>query len=102
MAGRQAKIIAPAQLRALVRHVQKLPNPLRSEAIVLLSVKAGMRAGEIAKLEWPMVLNAAGKIADTIEIRDCIAKKRSGRRLPMHPDVRRVLRDLYRRSDGKG
>jgi hypothetical protein len=31
--------------------------PLRNRVIVLLSVKAGLRAGEIAKLTWDMVLD---------------------------------------------
>jgi len=61
MPGRQAKFIAPAALTSVLRHVSKYhSDPKRSRTIILLSAKAGLRAAEIAKLEWPMVLNAEG------------------------------------------
>ena len=41
--------------------------------IVLLSVKAGLRAGEIAGLTWDMVLEPTGTVGTAIEVRD--AKK---------------------------
>jgi integrase/recombinase XerD len=53
--------------------------------MILLSVKAGLRACEIAGLERSMVLDAQGKVSGTINVRDIIAKKRGGRRIPMHP-----------------
>jgi len=34
----------------------------RSLVIILLSLRAGLRAAEIAKLEWHMVLDATGKV----------------------------------------
>jgi hypothetical protein len=34
--------------------------------MVLLSVKAGLRAREIAKLTWPMVVDAQGRIGSHI------------------------------------
>ena len=59
--------------------------------IVLLSVKAGLRAGEIANLTWPMVLDPSGDIATYIELYDVAAKMRSGRRVPLHDDLREAL-----------
>ena len=35
-------------------------HPLRNAVIVLLSAKAGLRAGEIANLTWDMVVDATG------------------------------------------
>lgn len=102
MPGRQAKVIRPAQLRVLLRHVHHHSDPTRSRAIVLLSVKAGLRAAEIAKLEWPMVLDASGKVSSSIEIDDRIAKKGSGRRVPMHPELRDALSALLRRTGSSG
>jgi integrase len=43
--------------------------------MILLSVKAGLRAGEIAKLTWSMLLDTDGRIADCIELHDSAAKK---------------------------
>jgi integrase len=102
MAGRQAKVMRSAQMNALLRHVRRHPDPVRSRVIVLLSLKAGLRAAEIAKLEWPMVLDATGKVSNSIEIDDRIAKKGSGRRIPMHPDLRRALCELRGNSGSEG
>ena len=38
-------------------------NPLRNRVIVLLSAKAGLRAGEIANLTWDMVVGPTGQIS---------------------------------------
>jgi integrase len=53
-------------------------NPLRNRVLVLLSLKTGLRAGEIANLTWPMVLGPEGGIAPVNELRDHAAKKGSG------------------------
>jgi integrase len=63
----------------------------RDRAMILLSVKAGRRAGESARLDWSMVLGARGKVVDVLAIHDAIVKKRGGRRIPTHPDLRRAL-----------
>jgi hypothetical protein len=53
--------------------------------MILLSIKAGLRACEIAGLDWSMVLDARGRVGGTIHVRDVIATKRGGRRIPMQP-----------------
>jgi integrase len=57
MAGKQAKILNDKQLAHLLAYASTTRYPLRNRVIVLLSVKAGLRAGEIAKLTWDMVLD---------------------------------------------
>lgn len=94
MAGKQAKVLTEHQLRTLLAYINTTRNPDRNAVIVLLSVKAGLRAAEIAKLTWPMVLTADGSIADTICLHDKIAKKKSGRTIPMHPTLQRALLKL--------
>jgi integrase len=59
--------------------------------MVLLSVKAGLRAGEIANLSWDMLLEPTGHVGNTIELRDTAAKKRSGRVIPLHRELRQML-----------
>jgi integrase len=66
-------------------------HSLRNRVIVLLAAKAGLRAGEIAKLTWDMVLDPTGDIGSVIELRDAAAKNGSGRLIPVHPDLRRAL-----------
>jgi integrase len=70
--------------------------------MILLSVKAGLRACEIAGLDWSMVLDAQGQVSGTLHVRDVIAKKRGGRRVPMHPDRRRALERLARTTEPTG
>jgi integrase/recombinase XerD len=94
MAGKQAKILSDEHLKALLNFTRQTRYPARNRAIVLLSTKAGLRAGEIAKLTWAMVLDPDGNVGDTIELQDRAAKKRSGRRIPMHPDLRVALTKL--------
>ena len=46
--------------------------------------KAGLRAGEIANLTWPMVTDPNGHIGTVIALEDRFAKKKSGRVIPLH------------------
>ena len=87
MLGKQAKTLAPRDVADLLAFVDCSRHPLRNRVIVLLSAKAGLRAGEIAGLTWDMVLDASGQISNAIELRDAVAKKGSGRLIPMHPEL---------------
>ena len=87
MIGKQAKILSDEQVERLLLFVSTTRNPVRNRVIVLLSLKAGLRAGEIANLTWPMVLGPQNEIAGVIELRDDAAKKGTGRRIAMHPDL---------------
>jgi integrase len=91
MAGRQAKILHEQQINDLLVFASTTRNPLRNKLIVLLSVKAGLRAGEIAGLTWDMVLDPTGEVGQTIELHDAVAKKNSGRRIPMNPMLQSTL-----------
>src|SRR5438105_511971 len=98
MAGKQAKILTRQQVIAALRHVRRSRYPQRDRVIILLSFKAGLRAGEIAKLTWSMLLDPDGRIANHIELYDRAAKKRSGRTIPLHPALRRELQRLRRHN----
>ena len=91
MAGRQAKILHEQQINDLLVFASATRNPLRNKLIVLLSVKAGLRAGEIAGLTWEMVLDPTGEVGQAIELHDRIAKKNSGRRIPINPTLQTAL-----------
>jgi integrase len=91
VAGRQAKILHEQQINDLLVFASASRNPLRNKLIVLLSVKAGLRAGEIAGLTWDMVLDPTGEVCHAIELHDRVAKKNSERRIPLHPALRTGL-----------
>jgi integrase/recombinase XerD len=49
-----------------------------------------------------MVLDARGRVASHLTVEDRIAKKRAGRRIPIHPELASALRTLLPVSIGKG
>jgi integrase len=102
MAGKQAKILSNEQITSLLVFASSTRNPHRNHLILLLSLKAGLRAGEIAKLTWDMVLGPTGEIGHVIELRDCAAKKKSGRRIPIHPSLRTALAAWRNRTTDTG
>ena len=70
--------------------------------IVLLSVKAGLRAAEIAKLSWDMVLDPSGEVGSTLALQDKIAKKGGGRSVPLHAELCQTLIEARRTCIGQG
>jgi integrase len=103
MPGRQAKYLSPSMIRRMLRHVRATSAyPERDIIIILLSVKAGLRACEIVGLDWPMVLDARGRIGHVLSVHDAIAKKRHGRTVPMHPDLKAALARLQNRYPCQG
>lgn len=94
--GKQAKTLTKAQTDALMGHVTRTRNNVRNRAIVLLSVKAGLRAKEIANLTWAMVTDSSGEIGPAIHLQDKASKGRSGRIIPLNRDLRTALGELQR------
>ena len=60
----------------------------------MLSVKAGLRAKEIAGLSWSMVTDADGDISTSIHLTDKASKGRGGRVIPLNMQLRLKLADL--------
>jgi len=102
MAGKQAKILSDDQVAYVLKALRKRRYPTRDELLFLLSIKAGLRAGEIAALTWQMVLTASGEIGDVIELHDDAAKKGSGRTVPLNPALRGALMALAGHSGTAG
>jgi integrase len=91
MVGKRAKILSPDHVQDLLVFAAQTRAPLRNQVLVLLSVKTGLRAGEIANLTWPMVLEPTGEVGRLLELQDQIAKKGSGRIIPIHPELHAAL-----------
>ena len=68
--GKQAKTLNKKQIDQLLWYVGTLRHAKRNELIVLLSVRAGLRAKEIAELKWDMLTDADGEIAYSIRLTD--------------------------------
>ncbi len=102
MAGKQAKTLSTDHIDDLLFFAERSRHPLRNRLIVLLSVRAGLRAAEIAKLTWNMVLGPSGEVGVAIELQDKIAKKRGGRSIPLHAELRVALIEARKAYNGQG
>jgi integrase/recombinase XerD len=95
--GKQSKIITDKQVRAVLAELDARRYPLRDRVMFLLSMKAGMRAVEIASITWAMVTDAEGKIGDVIALQNRASKGRGGGRIiPVHPDLKTALVTLHK------
>jgi integrase/recombinase XerD len=73
-------------------------NELRPNRLIfLLSVKAGLRAKEIARLTWVMTNDSQGEIARAICLQDSASKGKSGRFIPLNVEVRDALIEYRKR-----
>ena len=92
--GKQAKTLTKPQIEAVLGYLSKTRYPIRDRVIFLLSVKAGLRAKEIASLTWSMVTDAEGTLSDTISLTDIASKGRGGRVIPINKELRAALMAL--------
>lgn len=91
--GKQAKPLSKGQIEAVLGYLARTRHPIRNPLIFLLSIKAGLRAREIALLTWRMVTDAQGEIGQAIVLQDEASKGRSGRVIPLNEELRRALID---------
>ena len=89
--AKQAKTLTKPQIEAVLGYLAKTRYPIRDRVIFLLSVKAGLRAKEIASLTWAMVTDAEGSLTDAISLTDIASKGRGGRVIPINKDLRGAL-----------
>src|ERR1035437_6359064 len=98
MSGKQAKILAANHIDDLLLFAETTRYPVPDLVIVLLSVKAGLRAAEIANLTWDMVLDPGG-VCTSLALRDSAAKMGHGRVIPLHSVLRDALTAFNRRAN---
>jgi integrase/recombinase XerD len=92
--AKQAKTLTKPQIDAVLGYLAKTRYPLRDRVIFLLSVKAGLRAKEIASLTWSMITDAEGALTDAISLTDVASKGRGGRVIPINKELRAALMAL--------
>jgi integrase len=95
--GKQAKTLSKGQVEAVLGYLTKTRNPARNRLIFLLSVKAGLRAKEIARLTWRMTNDSMGEIGTSLYLLDVASKGKSGRIIPLNEELRSALIE-YRRQ----
>jgi integrase len=92
--GKQAKILNRSQVEAVLNHINGRRYGLRNQVIFLLSIRAGLRAKEIAALKWSMIVGADGEVGEYIHLTNDASKGQSGRMIPMNKQLRASLVEL--------
>ena len=91
---KQAKPLNEKQQRFVLSHIDDTRDAIRNRVMFLLSVDAGLRAKEIASVEWRMVLDAEGNLTDAIRLENKSAKGSSGGVVYMSERLKAALADL--------
>ncbi len=90
--GKQAKVLTERQIQKALRYIETTRYPERDRVIFLLSVKAGLRAKEIACLTWAMVTDPEGNVSDVIALENKASKGRNGgRTVPLNRELQAAL-----------
>jgi len=93
--NKQAKIISSRQEKIILSYLEATRYPLRNKTIFLLSIKAGLRAKEIACLEWSMCLDSNGNVDLFLRLENRASKGKSGRVIPLNKVLKASLVKLY-------
>ena len=96
--SKQAKTLNKNQVDAVLNYLAGRRHVVRNQTIFLLSVKAGLRAKEIADLRWEMLLNADGTLDQMISLSNDASKGMSGRHLPINKGLRSKISELHMES----
>lgn len=96
--GKQAKILTKSQVDAVTAFLLTRRHGLRDQTVFMLSVKAGLRAKEIANLKWEMVVGPDGEVGTAIHLPNIATKGNSGRIIPLNKQLRINLLALLERA----
>jgi integrase len=91
---KQAKTLNKNQINSVLNYLSSSRNTLRNEVIFLLSVKAGLRAKEIAGLRWEMVMESDATLGGHISLTNEASKGNSGRHIPLNKSLKIRLAEL--------
>ena len=99
--GKQAKTLTQKQTEVALSYLASKRHGLRNQVVFLLSIKAGLRAKEIAGLRWSMAVEATGQVGTTINITNAVSKgNNGGRSVPINRDLKQHLVQLFEQVSG--
>ena len=96
--GKQSKTLTKSQVDAVNAFLLTRRHGLRDQTVFLLSVKAGLRAKEIANLKWTMVVGPDGEVGNEIHLPNIATKGNSGRIIPLNKLLRANLIQLLEQA----
>ena len=98
--AKRAKVLSDAQIKAAIASVTGKPTAPRDRTLILLSVRAGLRACEMVRLTWSMVTDVEGEIGTVLALPNVVTKGRTGGRdIPLHDALRAALGALKPEGD---
>ena len=92
--GKQAKVLTKPQVDAITAFLFARRYGLRDQTVFLLSIRAGLRAKEIANLKWSMIMTSEAEVGDAIHLTNTASKGRSGRVIPLNKQLRENLKQM--------
>jgi integrase len=99
--AKQAKTLTDKQVKRALAEVATHRYPERDRVMVLLSVKGGLRAKEIAMVTWGMVTDAEGNVGDALHLLNGASNGRKGcRTVPLNSALRDALIALKAKRNG--
>ena len=100
MAGKQAKVVPDDAVRDMLAVCENHRYSHRDKVIVLLSMKAGLRAMEIAKIRRKHVMTSDRQVDIVIHLENKLCKKGSGRTIPINAELRAAIELLFHKVPG--
>ena len=94
--GKQAKTLNRAQIKTVSEFLSNNRYGLRDQTIFYFSVKCGLRAKEIATLNWSMVMESDGSVSDNLYLPNSSSKGNSGRIVPLNKDLKKNLVEMLK------
>lgn len=95
---KRAKMLEDSELNQVLQFIDCYSRSPESDRVkVLLSFKAGLRAGEIAQLPIRSCLGPSGTIAQDVFVGSGISKSRDDRDVPINPQLGLALKALIKK-----
>ncbi len=88
---KQAKTLTAQELRRVLDYIATRPHAARNRTMLLTTHYAGLRVGEVAKLRYADVVDAAGAIRDEIRLDPEQTKGRYGRVVFVNAKLKKEL-----------
>ena len=93
---KQAKTLTVQNLKQVLDYVAQHKHALRNRTMLLCSMYAGMRCGELAFLRYADVVDEQGKIRDEIQLEPAQTKGRHARTVFVNAKLKRELEAYVR------
>jgi len=100
--GKQAKTLSRTQVKMISEYLLTNRYGFRDQTIFYFSIKAGLRAKEIAHLKWSMVMNSGGSVGDYLNLPNSSSKGNGGRVVPLNKDLKLNLIKLLQEHSSYG